>query len=157
MKWTRKVRERLPGLIMGVNDDTLEGVVARLFEQRGWSLALGEIFSGGVIAQRLASEGTTCFAGGEVLPLHALAGNNYTESARAFTQVVHDFSNRIVRSAWRRTPIRGRFMRASQRPRDKRIGRRVMESWIGLTQLRTGVTCLERIRQPPDGSPSPQK
>lgn len=141
------VRERLPGLIMGVDDDTLEGVVAGLLEERGWSLAIGETFSGGVIAQRLAASGAACFAGAEVLPMSALAGNNYTESARAFARVVRErFQSDCALGV--ATDDDTRTMYACFTTPE---GQTQWQAGYGkldpLTQLRTGVTCLERIRR----------
>ncbi len=60
------VRERLPGLVMGTGDDTLEGVVDGLLHQRSWTLAVAETFTGGMIAQRLTAAGARAFAGGIV-------------------------------------------------------------------------------------------
>jgi nicotinamide-nucleotide amidase len=64
-----KVRERLPGLVMGVNDDTLEQVVDDLIFARGWRMALAETVTGGIIAQRMTSQGAKAFAGGVVKPI----------------------------------------------------------------------------------------
>jgi len=63
-----KVRERLPGLVMGVNDATLEQVVDDLIRARGWRLAVAETVTGGIVAQRLTSRGAGAFAGGLVMP-----------------------------------------------------------------------------------------
>jgi len=68
-----KVRERLPGLVMGVNDATLEQVVDDLIRARGWRLAVAETVTGGMIAQRLTSVGAKAFAGGLVIP-NSLSG-----------------------------------------------------------------------------------
>lgn len=62
----REVRERMPGMVMGTGDDTLEGVVDGLLGERGWSLALAETFTGGMMAQRLTAAGARSFAGGIV-------------------------------------------------------------------------------------------
>jgi nicotinamide-nucleotide amidase len=63
-----KVQERLPGLIMGRDTDTIEAVVTRLLVERGWKLRLIEQSTGGMIAQRLAAAGGEGLAGGVVLP-----------------------------------------------------------------------------------------
>ena len=70
-----QIRERLPGLVMGVNDDTLEGVVNGLLQDRGWTLAVTETTSGGMIAQRLTAEGARQFVGGQVIPIDTLELN----------------------------------------------------------------------------------
>ena len=61
-----QVRDRLPGLIMGVDDDTLEGVVDGLLAKRGWTLSVAETQSGGIIAQRLVAHRARQFLGGIV-------------------------------------------------------------------------------------------
>jgi len=48
-----KLRQRLGGLIYGVDDDTLEGVVVGLLAARGESLATAESCSGGLLASRI--------------------------------------------------------------------------------------------------------
>ena len=63
------IHERLPGNILGADNDTLEGVVDALLRARGWTLATAETDSGGVIAQRMAT--ASSFAGGMVLPVTA--------------------------------------------------------------------------------------
>ena len=67
-----QIRDRLPGLVMGVNEDTLEGVVNNLLADRGWTLAVAETTSGGMIAQRLTAEGARQFVGGRVIPIETL-------------------------------------------------------------------------------------
>ncbi|NUM52154.1 MAG: CinA family nicotinamide mononucleotide deamidase-related protein [Candidatus Hydrogenedentes bacterium] len=71
-----QVRARMPGLIFGTNDETLEGVVDALFKKRGWTVAISETFTGGHIAQRLIAAGATCFAGGAVEKLDRYAGQD---------------------------------------------------------------------------------
>ena len=63
-----RVRERLPGLIMGTGDDTIETVVDGLLRERGWTLALAESDTGGIIAQRLTAVGAHSFAGALIVP-----------------------------------------------------------------------------------------
>ncbi len=62
------VRERLPGAVMGTDDTSLEQVVDALFQERGWTLAVAEVQTGGAIAQRLVAAGARSFAGGRVFP-----------------------------------------------------------------------------------------
>jgi nicotinamide-nucleotide amidase len=76
-----QVRARMPGLIMGVDDDTLEGVVDALFKKRSWTVAITETFTGGHIAQRLIAAGATCFAGGAVEKLDRYAGQDMKHAA----------------------------------------------------------------------------
>lgn len=61
-----RIRERLDGLIMGVNDDRLETVVDQLFQERGWKLALLETQTGGKLSQLMSQTGMTSYLGGMV-------------------------------------------------------------------------------------------
>lgn len=62
------IRERLPGLVMGVDDETLEGVVDRLLAARGWTLAVADTVTGGTLTERMTGAGARQFVGGKVLP-----------------------------------------------------------------------------------------
>ena len=62
-----KIRERLGVLIFGQDDETLEGVSARLLEKIGKTLSLAETFTAGRISQRLQATGSPFFKGGLVL------------------------------------------------------------------------------------------
>ncbi len=81
-----KVRERLPGLVMGVNDATLEQVVDDLIRARGWRLAVAETVTGGMIAQRLTSAGAKAFAGGLIIPSLADSGADLQQAARELAE-----------------------------------------------------------------------
>lgn len=76
-----QVRARMPGLIFGTDDDTIERVVDALFGARGWTVAISETFTGGHIAQRLVAAGASCFAGGSVERLDRYAGNDPKRAA----------------------------------------------------------------------------
>jgi len=77
-----KVRERLPGLVMGVNDVALEEVVDGIIHACGWRLAVAETVTGGMIAQRFTSVGAKAFAGGLVIPSLADSGADLQQAAR---------------------------------------------------------------------------
>lgn len=62
-----KIRERLGALVFGQGDETLEGVSARLLEQKKWSLSIAETFTAGRISQRLQATGSPFFKGGLIL------------------------------------------------------------------------------------------
>lgn len=81
-----RVRERLPGLVMGVNDDTIEGVVDRLLSERGWTLALSETATGGMAAQRLTVARAQCLAGGLVVPISRIDGENLPAVAEEMSE-----------------------------------------------------------------------
>ena len=72
------VRDRLPGCVLGTEEDTLEGVLAGLFETRGWTLATVETVTGGALAQRLTAAQNPFFAGGRVLAASPPAGGIHT-------------------------------------------------------------------------------
>jgi nicotinamide-nucleotide amidase len=53
-----EIRKRLGILIYGVDEETLEGKVRALLDERGITLSIADSFTGGTIAQRLLSERT---------------------------------------------------------------------------------------------------
>ncbi|MBN1476128.1 competence/damage-inducible protein A [Candidatus Sumerlaeota bacterium] len=54
--WRRVVRRRLPReLVWGRDDETLEEIVNRLLVKAGWTIAVAESCTGGLIAQRLTA------------------------------------------------------------------------------------------------------
>jgi len=80
-----EVRRRLPGRVMGADDDSIEGVVDGLLADRGWTLALDEALTGGMIAQRLVAASARTFVGGRVRPSdpHGEAAGDALDLARA--------------------------------------------------------------------------
>ncbi|MDZ4861306.1 MAG: CinA family nicotinamide mononucleotide deamidase-related protein [Candidatus Hydrogenedentes bacterium] len=88
-----QVRARMPGLVMGVNDDTLEGVLDALFAKRGWTLGISETFTGGMIAQRLVAAGAKFFAGCVVHAVERrpqLIGKDMAEASAVFARETFD-------------------------------------------------------------------
>ncbi len=85
-----EIRRRLPNLIMGVDEDTIEGVVNDLLAERGWTLAVVETTSGGMIAQRLTAASATQFLGARVLPVEALDLRNPARKAVELAQEARD-------------------------------------------------------------------
>ncbi len=61
-----QVHERMPGLIMGQDGDTLEGVIDAMLHARGWRMATQEAVSGGMLAHRLTAGGAGQYVGGSV-------------------------------------------------------------------------------------------
>jgi nicotinamide-nucleotide amidase len=49
------VRERLGERVFGVDDDTVEVIVLRMLEERGWTLGTAESATGGLVAGRITS------------------------------------------------------------------------------------------------------
>ncbi len=80
------ITERLGGLIMGKDDDTLEEVVDRLLCARGWTLAVLETGTGGALSQRLTASHASSFAGGKVVPRPNLGGASPGDFGLDFAQ-----------------------------------------------------------------------
>jgi nicotinamide-nucleotide amidase len=129
------VRERLPGLVMGVDDATLEGVVAKQLAERGWTVAVRDSFTGGLIAQRLAAKGDSVFRGGVVA--------SSTESVRAD----------LVRDQFGATCGLGVSIQDGEvalefvTPAETTSWRVPYGKNDALQRLRTAVICLEHIRR----------
>jgi len=64
-----QVRSRLPNLVVGVDDETIETVVAGLLATRGWTIAVADAQTGGAVIQRLAAAGGRSIVGGLTLPV----------------------------------------------------------------------------------------
>jgi nicotinamide-nucleotide amidase len=54
-RYEARVRSHVGDVVFGVDDDTMESVVLGLLRQRGWSLALAESVTGGLVSARLTS------------------------------------------------------------------------------------------------------
>lgn len=54
-----KVRARLGDVIFGIDEETIEGVVARLLTQRGWRLSVAQVGGDCGVAERLAKANVT--------------------------------------------------------------------------------------------------
>ena len=86
----QEIRRRLPNMIMGVDDDTVESVVNGLLAERDWTFAVVETASGGAIAQRMISAGATQFAGARVLRMESLDLEDTSKTARRLAHSVRD-------------------------------------------------------------------
>jgi nicotinamide-nucleotide amidase len=51
----REVRDRIGGRIFGADDETIERVIRRELEQRGWTIGTAESATGGLVGRRLTS------------------------------------------------------------------------------------------------------
>lgn len=69
-----EIRKQLGDLIFGVDDDTLEGLVAAQLARLNGRVAVAELGSAGAVAERLAAGVASVFAGGVILsePTEAL-------------------------------------------------------------------------------------
>lgn len=85
-----EVRKRLPGLIMGTDEDTIEGVVSNLLADRGWRMAVAETSSGGMIAQRLLAAGSTQFTGAQVVPPESISENDPSRATLELAEQVRE-------------------------------------------------------------------
>jgi len=85
-----QVRDRLPGLVMGVDDETLESVVDCLLAERGWTLAVTETITGGMIGQRLVAAKARSFKGGRSYPVDAFEMDNPNSAAVHLAEEVRD-------------------------------------------------------------------
>jgi nicotinamide-nucleotide amidase len=63
----KRVYERLPDQIMGEGEDALEEKVAALLHSKGYTLAVTESGTGGLISQRLAQAGNGSLVEGRIL------------------------------------------------------------------------------------------
>lgn len=78
-----QVRARMPGLIFGTDDETIESVVDALLRKRSWTIAITETFTGGNISQRLIAANSASFAGGTVERLDRYVGQDMKRAALA--------------------------------------------------------------------------
>lgn len=141
------VRDRLPGLIMGRDNDTLEEVVDRLLCERGWTLAVAETQTGGMLAQRLTAALARSFRGGQVIPLANGEGKPAGEQAIDLAaKVLLDYSVNcaLVLVA---DPAVHRSVVLFESP----LGHREWEvGFFGTgerNQLRTSIVALEQVRR----------
>lgn len=81
-----EIRKRLPNLVMGTDDDTIESVVNGLLADRGWSFAAVETASGGAMARRLVASEASQFAGGQVLRTESLDLDDASQTARTLAE-----------------------------------------------------------------------
>jgi nicotinamide-nucleotide amidase len=85
-----RVRERIGDFVFGRDDETLEGVVARLLKSRDTTLCVVETGTGGAIAQRLVAAGTSQVLGFEVLPQERNVKMFLAVSDEAYEELVAD-------------------------------------------------------------------
>ena len=103
-----EIRSQLGDLIFGVDDDTLEGLVAAQLARLNGRLAVAELGSGGAVAERLAGGSTSVFAAGLILtePTEAVRlgaylphGESVESQARLLARAVRKWSAVAVGAA----------------------------------------------------------
>jgi len=148
-----EVRKRLPNLIMGVDDDTVESVVNRLLAERGWTLAVGETASGGMIAARCTAAGATQFAGGRVHRIESLDTAHIERAARALAESVREEFSATCALGVVSEPRQGATLVAFVHPNGA-------EEWVigragtnDIMQGRLATTSLEYVRRFLVGAP----
>jgi nicotinamide-nucleotide amidase len=77
-----KVRQRLPNMILGVDDQTLEAVVDQLLAERGWHVAIADGVTGGLLSHRLSAKGGARLSGALIRD-SALWGMSLIDMTRA--------------------------------------------------------------------------
>ena len=97
-----EVRRRLGNFILAEDDDTLEGVILKALQRQGGSLALVEMFTGGLIAARMAPlpgaervfrRGTVARDIGEIADMFRLSGQR-PEISRETAEAVAETARR---------------------------------------------------------------
>jgi len=142
-----QVRQRLPGMIMGVDDETLEGVVDTLLGERGWTLTTVEAATGGAIAHCLTAANARSFVGGTVLASGQQPAGSAHAAAKEMAQAARADSHADCVLATATAP-------------DLTHGHAVLLTPDGDTdwevsfwssgqrrQLRTAIVCLEHVRR----------
>ena len=89
-KMEHEIRNRLGILIYGVDNETLHGNIAKEMERLDLTASVVEVFTGGIISQKLASTGSNSFARGAVLPSEASQNDFLNLSQAEFTSLKND-------------------------------------------------------------------
>jgi nicotinamide-nucleotide amidase len=98
-KVEQEIRKRLGILIYGVDNETLHGNIAKELERLNLTLSVVETFTGGIIAQKLASTNTPSFAEGILLP--------FESSQIRFLNITEEESNALRKEPKRFTDLLG--------------------------------------------------
>jgi len=85
-----EIRGRLGILIYGVDDETLQGNIARELEGLNLTLSAVETFTGGIVSQKLAATGIPSFLQGIVLPSEITQRSFLGLSQEEFTSISND-------------------------------------------------------------------
>ena len=99
----REIRSRLGAAVYGINDDTLEGIVTGLCNERGYTLSIAETFTGGELTARLRKSPSCPVLhsivigdGKQVLPLFGIKTTSFephSETAKVLVDRIRDATN----------------------------------------------------------------
>ena len=146
------VRERLGEMVLGCEPDTLEQVVDRLLQGRGWTLGVLEDITGGAICQRLTASGSAMFRGGRVLPIPPAGAKKVEKSIDMARRFLLELSVDCV-------------LAVQARPEERCseaafVSPEHAETWVigsfgavERNQSRTAIVALEQVRRILLGSP----
>jgi len=150
----RQVRDRLPGLVMGADDDTLETAIDALLLKRGWTLATAETFTGGTITQRMTVAAVPSFRGGTVQALDALGD---TANPQAKAMQIAEAAQAAFQSScalgMHTDPDTRTVYGAFITPTGRHMWSPHYRELDALNQLRVSVIFLERVRRVLAGVP----
>lgn len=142
-----RVRQALPGLVMGVDDETIEEVVDRLLAERGWTLAVAETHTGGMIGQRLVAAGARQFVGGLVVPPNRRVQADLAVVAAELARTIRGQYNADCILAVAGDLDAHRALARLETPEGTTSWEFGFHQLDGLNQLRNAVTCLEQVRR----------
>jgi nicotinamide-nucleotide amidase len=142
-----KIHELLPGLIMGADNETLEGVVDQLLKARNWRLALAETHTGGIIAQRMTFVGACSFAGGLVTPTPPSTREGATQQAHELARHARQQFKAECGFATVPCDTAGSAVAVLVTPGETREWDLRFSSLSDIHQLRAAITCLEHLRR----------
>ncbi len=108
-KMEQEIRSRLGILIYGVDDETLQGNIARELERLNLTLSVVETFTGGIISQKLASTGIRSFCSRDCFGFRDLSRRHFLglspeefdslrDDPRRFAQLLADQSRNGLRT-----------------------------------------------------------
>ncbi|MFP4172515.1 MAG: CinA family nicotinamide mononucleotide deamidase-related protein [Candidatus Hydrogenedentota bacterium] len=143
----QELRARLEGLILGADEDTLESAVDWMLQERGWSLAVAETATGGLLAQRLAHANAHSFAGGWNLPRHTPAHASAQEDAAALAEAVRQAFNAECGLALAPVDEGGVTAGVFLSPEGRHAWESGMPPSESLYAVRTAVIALEQVRR----------
>ncbi|MFO7976126.1 MAG: CinA family nicotinamide mononucleotide deamidase-related protein [Candidatus Hydrogenedentota bacterium] len=142
-----RIRGHLPGLVMGTDNETLEGVVDKLLKARGWRLALGETHTGGMIAQRMSFVNASSFAGGLVTSLAPVTANEAALHARDLADEARRYFDADCGFASVPCETAGNAAAVFLTTGDIQEWELRFSSLSDIYQLRAAIACLERLRR----------